>query len=176
MVLKSKKQNRNHLFTVRCDDSDVIKSQRIEAIVDDRLKIFHYKNCLLWVEPWWTAALTHVFSLCQTPHNFILTGNKQQLQTRKPSSEVAPTNSAIGFPPVTMIFHLVTSTYNFDQNSVKVNQQTYRSKVICALTLWVGRQEGHPACKNLSGGCWRGCLSGAYGPADATATHCLLLQ
>ena len=30
-------------------------------------------------------------------------------------------------------------------------------------------------------GCWRGCLSGArcrlaYGPADATATHCLLLQ
>jgi len=30
-------------------------------------------------------------------------------------------------------------------------------------------------------GCWRGCLSGArcrlaYGPADSTATHCLLLQ
>ena len=50
-----------------------------------------------------------------------------------------------------------------------------------ALTLLVGRQEGHPACKKLSGGCWRGYLSGArcrlaYGPADATATHCLLLQ
>ena len=50
-----------------------------------------------------------------------------------------------------------------------------------ALTLLVGWQEGHPACKkNFSGGCWRGCLSGAmcrlaYGPADATATHCLLL-
>jgi len=45
------------------------------------------------------------------------------------------------------------------------------------LTLLVGRQEGHPACKKLSGGCWRGYLSGArcrlaYGPADATATHC----
>jgi len=47
-------------------------------------------------------------------------------------------------------------------------------------TLLVGRQEGHPACKKLSGGvlAW---LSGArcrlaYGPADATATHCLLLQ
>jgi len=46
-----------------------------------------------------------------------------------------------------------------------------------ALTLLVGRQEGHPACKKtLSGGvlAW---LSGAryrltYGPADATATHC----
>jgi len=37
------------------------------------------------------------------------------------------------------------------------------------------------ACKKLSGGCWHGYLSGvrcrfAYGPADATATHCLLLQ
>jgi len=42
------------------------------------------------------------------------------------------------------------------------------------LALLVGRQEGHPACKKLSGGvlAW---LSGvrcrpAYGPADATAT------
>ena len=51
-----------------------------------------------------------------------------------------------------------------------------------ALTLLVGRQEGHPACKkNRVVGYWRGYLSGArcrlaYGPADATATHCLLLQ
>jgi len=53
-----------------------------------------------------------------------------------------------------------------------------------ALTLLVGRQEGHPACKKLSGGvlvwlsCWHCHLSGArcrlaYGSADATATHCL---
>jgi len=46
-----------------------------------------------------------------------------------------------------------------------------------ALMLLVGRQEGHPACKELSGGvlAW---LSGArcrlaYGPADAIATHYL---
>ena len=39
-----------------------------------------------------------------------------------------------------------------------------------ALTLLVGRQEGHPACKKLSGGVL------APLPADATATHCLLLQ
>jgi len=50
-----------------------------------------------------------------------------------------------------------------------------------ALTLLVGRQEGHPACKKQSGGVPCGYLSGArcrlaYGPADATATHCLLLQ
>ena len=50
-----------------------------------------------------------------------------------------------------------------------------------ALTLLVGRQEGHPACKNWVVGCWRGYLSGArcrlaHGSADATATHCLLFQ
>ena len=42
-----------------------------------------------------------------------------------------------------------------------------------ALTLFVGRQEGHPACKNRMVGCWCGCLSGARcrlacGPAAAT--------
>ena len=54
------------------------------------------------------------------------------------------------------------------------------SVAFSALTLLVGWQEGHPACKKLSGGMlsW---LSGmrcrlAYGTADATATHCLLLQ
>jgi len=50
-----------------------------------------------------------------------------------------------------------------------------------ALTLLVGRQEGHPACKNWVVRCWRGYLSGArcrlaYGPANATATYYLLLQ
>jgi len=53
-----------------------------------------------------------------------------------------------------------------------------------ALTLLIGRQEGHPACKKQSGGVlvWLSVWSKvqtcilAYGPADATATHCLLLQ
>jgi len=50
-----------------------------------------------------------------------------------------------------------------------------------ALMLLVGRQEGHQACKKLSGGVLVCCLSGArcrlaHVPADATATHCLLLQ
>ena len=50
-----------------------------------------------------------------------------------------------------------------------------------ALTLLVGWQEGHPACKKTER--WGAgvviCLergADAYGPADATATHCLLLQ
>ena len=56
---------------------------------------------------------------------------------------------------------------------------TYFGFAFSALTLLVGRQEGHPACKKTRVvGCWRGYLSGArcrlaYGPADATATHCL---
>ena len=49
-----------------------------------------------------------------------------------------------------------------------------------ALTLLVGRQEGHPACKTLSCGvlAWLSVWSErlAYGPADATTTRCLLLQ
>jgi len=44
-----------------------------------------------------------------------------------------------------------------------------------ALTLLVGRQEGHPACKKPSGGMLMRCRL-AYSPADATATHYLLLQ
>jgi len=45
-----------------------------------------------------------------------------------------------------------------------------------ALKLLVGRQEGHPACKNWAVRYWPGYLSGArckwfaYGPADATPT------
>jgi len=50
-----------------------------------------------------------------------------------------------------------------------------------ALMLLIGWQVGHLACKNWVVRCWHGCLSGArcrfaYGPADTTATRCLLLQ
>jgi len=47
--------------------------------------------------------------------------------------------------------------------------------------LLVGQQEGHLACKKLTRVVLHGYLSGAMcrfacGPADPTATHCLLLQ
>jgi len=49
-----------------------------------------------------------------------------------------------------------------------------------ALTLLVGRQEGHPACNNLSGGMLAWLSAWGQGadlrPADATATQCLLFQ
>jgi len=48
---------------------------------------------------------------------------------------------------------------------------------VSALTLLLGWQEGHLACKKLSGGMLAGSRCRfAYGPADATATHYLLLQ
>jgi len=59
----------------------------------------------------------------------------------------------------------------------------YCNNTFSAFTLLVGWQEGHPACKKLSGGvlAWLPYLSGgrctfAYGPADSHFTHCLLLQ
>jgi len=46
---------------------------------------------------------------------------------------------------------------------------------------WLGDRKDIRPVKNWVVGCWCGCLSGArcrlaYGPADATATHCLLLH
>ena len=50
-----------------------------------------------------------------------------------------------------------------------------------ALTLLVGRQKAHPACKKLRGRvlAWLSVWSKVQTcicPADVTATHCLLLQ
>ena len=60
-------------------------------------------------------------------------------------------------------------------------KRTFITVYYSALTLLVGRQEEHPAYKKLSGEVLSGYLSGAtcrlaYGPANATATHCLFLQ
>ena len=46
---------------------------------------------------------------------------------------------------------------------------------------WLGERKGIRPVKNWVVGCWHGYLSGvrcrlAHGPADATATRCLLLQ
>ena len=59
---------------------------------------------------------------------------------------------------------------------------TYFSSVHSVLwRCWLGGRKGIRPVKNWLVGCWHGYLSGArcrlaYGPADATATHYLLLQ
>jgi len=68
---------------------------------------------------------------------------------------------------------IVTLPFQISQNDC--------SCAFSALTLLVGRQEGHLACKKLSCGLLAWLSVGArcrlaYGPADAIATHCLLLQ
>jgi len=55
------------------------------------------------------------------------------------------------------------------------NDKALLNYAFSALIGLAGRQERHPACKNLSVVCWHGYLSGArcrlaYGPTDATAT------
>jgi len=65
--------------------------------------------------------------------------------------------------------------------TVRLNLKYSQITAFSALTLLVGRREGHTACKKLSGGvlAWLSVWSEmhiAYGPADATVTHCLLLQ
>ena len=75
----------------------------------------------------------------------------------------------------------ILSCSTLPSNGVKIPNTSRVFFSFSALTLLVGRQEGHTACKKLSGGVLAWCLSGArcrlaYGPADATVTHCLLLQ
>ena len=74
--------------------------------------------------------------------------------------------------------HIVHVNFNFP---FILGPKCLQCYAFSALTLLVGWQEGHPACKKTE---WWGaslviCLERcrlAYGPADATATHCLLLQ
>ena len=67
------------------------------------------------------------------------------------------------------------------RSSNLINSFWYHWPSDCALTLLVGRQERHPASKKQSGGVlvWLSVwseLQTCIWPADATATHCLLLQ
>ena len=69
----------------------------------------------------------------------------------------------------------------FTYGVLLIHLQYHFFTAFSALTLLAGQQEGHPACKKLSGGVLAWYLSGARcrlvcGPADATATHYLLLH
>jgi len=95
-------------------------------------------------------------------------------------------SSVYKYPPMTV--HQQQQQHAYQQTTQQqvpppatVNSQPVLTAQFSAIIALVGQQEGHPACKKRVVGCWRGCLSGArcrlaYGPADATATHCLLLS
>ena len=78
---------------------------------------------------------------------------------------------------------LAMSSTNHCVNTCSINDIIHHSVpfAFSALALLDGGRKGIRPVKKLSGGRWRGYLSGArcrlaYGPADAIATHCLLLQ
>jgi len=96
--------------------------------------------------------------------------------------------------PISMIFgtlqhRFIPNTYIYFMflnvcSSYKVNDQDFaltNAKGNCLQRFDAFKWVAGIACKNRVVGCWHGYLSGArcrfaYGPADATATHCLLLQ
>ena len=105
-------------------------------------------------------------------------GTSSQISAAAKTPRLPP--SSLSFPPYVTLRHPTACTRDL-QKALPVFVSLAASIAFNALTLLVGRQEGHPACKKRVVGCWRGYLSGArcrlaYGPADATATHCLLLQ
>jgi len=107
-------------------------------------------------------------------------------QKRTGSDAILPLGGTVLWNPCVKVLWSLYKHWKFRKNWCKANIlcQSFSCFGVCAfsaLTLLVGRREGHPACKNWVVGCWRGYLSEArcrpaYGPADATATHCLLLQ
>jgi len=111
-------------------------------------------------------------------------------------SELSPLHDAVSWTdkPVSYYHHIVDRTMvriipvwpisaayknPFVKNELVLVKYTLRY-LLCvafsALTLFVGWQEGNPACRNRVVRYWHGYLSGmrckwfAYGPADATAT------
>jgi len=106
---------------------------------------------------------TYYYLYSVTPHSFI--------PDLKPSFSASPSHCSLPF-----LFHdwhsgfpgLLTNTSAHIYFSVILFSTFLVVDSICwlllafsALTLLVGRQEGHPACKNWVVGCWRGYLSGA---------------
>ena len=120
----------------------------------------------------WRSLVTRLWSCCSVVHSAACcsTGSYQLTTATLAASAALPTTDSPDWLSCLMLF-LTWFRYVHDLYNCTFG----------ALTLLVGQQEGHPACKNWVVGCWHSYLSGtrcrlAYGPADATATHCLLLQ
>jgi len=77
-----------------------------------------------------------------------------------------------GCSAVCLRVYLLSVSLDRTMTHTHTHTTVYRP-LVRALTLLVGRQEGHPACKKTE---WWGAGTRcrlAYGPADATTTHCL---
>ena len=119
----------------------------------------------------------------------------QQAQARSRSRPSVMSATAIAHPHTHAQYTTDTGSRKQCTHRVKRRHKVYSHDTIAILWVfcgktdlpsvlwrcWLGGRKGIRPVKNWAVGCWRGYLSGArcrlaYGPADATATHCLLLQ
>jgi len=79
------------------------------------------------------------------------------------------------FCPLMSIVNQQIFTKSFSSNFVVFTESV---SAFSALMLLVGQQEGHPACKKLSGGVlvWLSAWSEVQTCIRPIATHCLMLQ
>jgi len=82
-------------------------------------------------------------------------------------------------PAVTNVWYWRTGTWDLGRCFVFPPVLCHVPSVLWCC--WLGCRKSIRPVENWVVGCWHGYLSGArcrlaYGPADATATHCLLLQ
>ena len=103
---------------------------------------------------------------------------QSESSVRNGNMKTTEKKSSFGYNYLNITKNRKWSTFHFKFQLLSRHLNTYP---FSALTLLVGQQEGHQACKKTE---WWGAgmaMSGlqcrlAYCPADATATHCLLLQ
>ena len=87
-----------------------------------------------------------------------------------------------GFFPKNYLFPFISHQISQPEYTLQLCIDSISTDVPSVLwRCWLGGRKGTWPVKNWVVGCWHGCLSGArcrltYGPADATATHGLLLQ
>jgi len=103
-------------------------------------------------------------------------GYIRPLQRYPPSASSTAANTAI--QPVHRLNQFLHQVYCTRTITISLSSAWFPSVL---WRCWLGGRKGIWPVKNWVVGCWRGYLSGAqcrlaYGPADATATHCLLLQ
>ena len=156
-------------------------STSIFASVFSNYVVFIDCDCVLFLEWRWCKTLIHSGSM-----NALLSSMNTDIPHHPPGhlllyvycvSHCCHSYSIY----VIVIIICMSKVSKGSQNCYAETQQIYYmvySPVVfsfSALMLLVGRQEGHRACKKLSGGmlAW---LSGMTCKTDATATHCLLLQ
>jgi len=143
-----------------------------------------------------TVTQTLLRILCQQQLGSAADAEKQQIRMSKPCTEKRNWTDAeywwVRHPSSAHILQRCPRIHGYSTIDVihcntttvtrNMNLNAFLPVAFSVLMLLVGWQEGHPACKKTwVVGYWHGYLSGvrcrhAYGPADATATHCLLLH